>query len=124
VDIDLQEQESDEEDDHDSTSSDNVKQQPKESKDEESPMIQIQFALTDPNDPMMELLADKNDDEKDEDDSSTRSHDGTSEIDESKENAVRNLLLEGTPEKDDTNINNHEKRKSEKKKPLITELSE
>jgi hypothetical protein len=123
VDFDLQEQESEEEeeeDDDDSTSSDNVKQQPKKSKDEESRMIQINFGLTDPNDPMLELLANKNGDEKDEDDSSTRSHDGISGIDESKQKAVRNLLSAGTSEKDDANFNNH----SEKKKPLITDLSE
>lgn len=128
MDIDLQEQQEDSsrEDDDDSTSSSDSNVKLKPNVDEESPTIQIQFALTDPNDPMMELLANKNDDDNtDENDDSFSTNDGITEIEKSKERAVKNLLIEGNSKKNVPTISTkkHEIRKSDKKKPLITVLS-
>eukprot|EP00980_Cylindrotheca_fusiformis_P001725 scaffold397_cov111-Cylindrotheca_fusiformis.AAC.3 len=132
VDIDLQQQdESDSDDDDDDDESDVAshskllaKEKSTKDENESSPMIQIQFALTDPNNPMMELLANKNqnDNSDDNDDDDDDSHE---EMDRSKKRAVTNLLRTETKTGRKDNFGNKDEKQTGKKKQksLITELS-
>lgn len=93
------------------------------------PMIQIQFALTDPNNPMMELLANDDKEEEEEDDEEKVLGGGSTKDDDEetdgKVQAVKSLLesATGTPKRTAPAIRILNADRPAPAKPLITELS-